>query len=66
MQSVYKQLVLGWRIVKQRSGLDPILLSNNKRTKVEFFLWNNSFETGNIPKFSCLRSIIEKNLKYRS
>ena len=40
MQSVYKQLALGWRIVKQRSGLDPILLSNNKRTKLQFFLWN--------------------------
>ena len=40
MQSVYKQLALGWRIVKQRSGLDPILPSNNKRTELQFFLWN--------------------------
>ena len=40
MQPVYKQLTLGWQIAKQRSGLDPVLPSNNKITKMEFFLCN--------------------------
>ena len=29
-QPVSKQLALGWQIAKQRSGLNPIWLSNNK------------------------------------
>ena len=29
-QPVYKQLALGWQIVKQLSGLKPLSLSNNK------------------------------------
>ena len=29
-QPVYKQLALGWQIVKQLSGLNPLSISNNK------------------------------------
>ena len=42
-QAVYKQLVLGWQIAKQLSGLNLRLLSNNKNyrsKKSGFFLCN--------------------------
>ena len=34
-QPVYKQLALGWQIAKQLSGLNPLLLSNNKNYKLK-------------------------------
>ena len=37
---IYKQLTLGWQIAKQLSGLNPLLLSNNKNYKLKFFLCN--------------------------
>ena len=42
-QPGYKQLALRCQIAKQRSGFNPLLLSNNKKyrlKKVEFFLCN--------------------------
>ena len=39
-QPIYKQLTLGWQIAKQLSGLNPLLLSNNKNYKLKFFLCN--------------------------
>ena len=34
-QPVYKQLVLGWRIAKQLSELNPLSLSNNKNYELK-------------------------------
>ena len=34
-QPVYKQLVLGWQIAKQLSGLNPLSLSNNKNCRLK-------------------------------
>ena len=34
-QSVCKQLALGWEIAKQLSGLNPLLLSNNKNYRLK-------------------------------
>ena len=34
-QPVYKQLALAWQIAKQLSGLDSILVSNNKNYRLK-------------------------------
>ena len=34
-QRVYKQLVLGWKIAKQLSGVNPFSLSNNKNYRLK-------------------------------
>ena len=34
-QLAYKQLVLGWQIAKQLSGLNPLLLNNNKNYRLK-------------------------------
>ena len=35
MQPVYKQLARGWQTAKQISGLNPLLLSNNKNYRLK-------------------------------
>ena len=34
-QPVYEQLALGWKIAKQLSGINPLLLSNNKNYRLK-------------------------------
>ena len=43
LNTVYRQVALGWQIAKQFSGPKPVLRSNNKNyryRKLKFFLWN--------------------------
>ena len=43
LNTVYRQVALGWQIAKQFSGPKPVLRSNNKNyryRKVEFFHYN--------------------------
>ena len=40
-QPLYKQLVLGWQVANQYSGLNPPLLNNNKNYR--FKTWCLSF-----------------------
>ena len=41
-QPVYKQLVLGWQIAKQVSGINPFWLSNNEICRLKK-KWSFSF-----------------------
>ena len=42
MQSLYKQLALGWQIAKQLSEFNPFQLSNNKNYRLKE-KWSFSF-----------------------